>query len=105
MILAIGSLVFLGCPLRMIIRMSARGSERLGCLIGFILGVATGVFALKKGFSLGRAHLTDNRVSGGVLPALMLGILVLAVATPLLKSSTSGREVCTRPFFWRWQGD
>ena len=31
MILAIGSLVFLGCPLRMVIRMSAGESECLGC--------------------------------------------------------------------------
>ena len=36
-----------------------------------------------------RAHLT-NRMSGGVLPVLMLGILVLALATTLLKSSESG---------------
>ena len=51
--------------------------------------MGTGVIALKKGFSLGRAHLT-NRMSGGVLPVLMLGILVLALATTLLKSSESG---------------
>lgn len=89
MILAIGSLVFLGCPLRMIIRMSAGDLNAWLALIGFVLGVGTGVFALKKGFSLGRAHLT-NRVSGGVLPALMLGILILALATNLLKSSESG---------------
>ena len=89
MILAIGSLVFLGCPLRMIIRMSAGDLNAWVALIGFVLGVGTGVFALKKGFSLGRAHLT-NRVSGGVLPALMLGILALAAATPLLKSSSGG---------------
>ncbi len=89
MILAIGSLVFLGCPLRMIIRMSAGDLNAWVALIGFVLGVGTGVFALKKGFSLGRAHLT-NRVSGGVLPALMLGILILALATNLLKSSESG---------------
>ena len=89
MILAIGSLVFLGCPLRMIIRMSAGDLNAWVALIGFILGVGTGVFALKKGFSLGRAHLT-NRVSGGVLPVLMLGVLVLALGTTLLKSSTSG---------------
>lgn len=88
-ILAIGSLVFLGCPLRMIIRMSAGDLNAWVALIGFILGVGTGVFALKKGFSLGRAHLT-NRVSGGVLPVLMLGVLVLALGTTLLKSSTSG---------------
>ena len=89
MILAIGSLVFLGCPLRMIIRMSAGDLNAWVALIGFVLGVGTGVIALKKGFSLGRAHLT-NRMSGGVLPVLMLGILVLALATTLLKSSQSG---------------
>lgn len=89
MILAIGSLVFLGCPLRMIIRMSAGDLNAWVALVGFILGVGTGVIALKKGFSLGRAHLT-NRMSGGVLPVLMLGILVLALATTLLKSSQSG---------------
>ena len=58
-------------------------------LIGFILGVGTGAFALKKGFSLGRAHMA-NRMSGGVLTAVMIGILVLALATTLLKSSESG---------------
>lgn len=89
MILAIGSLVFLGCPLRMIIRMSAGDLNAWIALIGFILGVGTGVIMLKKGFSLGRAHMT-NRVSGGVLPVLMLGILVLALATTLLRSSESG---------------
>ncbi len=89
MILAIGSLVFLGCPLRMIIRMSAGDLNAWIALIGFILGVGTGVIALKKGFSLGRAHLT-NRMSGAVLPVLMLGVLVLTLATTLLKSSESG---------------
>ena len=89
MVLAIGSLVFLGCPLRMIIRMSAGDLNAWVALIGFVLGVGTGVFALKRGFSLGRAHLT-NGVSGGVLPVLMLGVLALALGTTLLKSSTSG---------------
>lgn len=89
MVLAIGSLVFLGCPLRMIIRMSAGDLNAWIALIGFVLGVASGAVALKKGFSLGRAHVT-NRMSGGVLPALMLGILILALATTLLKSSESG---------------
>ena len=89
MILAIGSLVFLGCPLRMIIRMSAGDLNAWVALIGFVLGVGTGVIALKKGFSLGRAH-AANRMNGYVLPVLMAGILVLALATTLLKSSESG---------------
>lgn len=89
MILAVGSLVFLGCPLRMIIRMSAGDLNAWVALIGFVLGVGTGVVALKKGFSLGRAH-AANRMNGYVLPVLLAGILILALATTLLKSSESG---------------
>ena len=89
MIIMIGSLVFLGCPLRMVIRMSAGDLNAWVALIGFILGVATGVLALKKGFSLGRAYVT-NTVSGAVLPIITVGILILLTATNLLKASASG---------------
>lgn len=89
MILVIGSLVFLGCPLRMIIRMSAGDLNAWVALIGFVLGVGTGVLALKRGFSLGRAH-AANRINGGVISALLLGVFVLSLTTTLLKSSVSG---------------
>lgn len=88
-IIMIGALVFLGCPLRMIIRMSAGDLNAWVALIGFVLGIATGVFALKKGFSLGRAHMT-NKVNGAVLPAIVTGILVVALCTSLLKASQTG---------------
>ncbi|KIR01251.1 hypothetical protein P261_00065 [Lachnospiraceae bacterium TWA4] len=88
-IIMIGSLVFLGCPLRMILRMSAGDLNAWVALIGFALGVGTGVIALKNGFSLGRSHET-NAINGAILPILMAGILVLAVATPLLLASESG---------------
>ena len=87
-IIMIGALVFLGCPLRMVIRMSAGDLNAWVALIGFALGVATGVFALKKGFSLGRAHVT-NKVSGSVLPLLMIGVLVLALGTKSFKEQYS----------------
>ena len=89
MVIMIGSLVFLGCPLRMVIRMSAGDLNAWVALIGFVLGVSTGAFALKKGFSLGRAHETQKE-SGVILPVIMAGILILAVFTTLLKSSESG---------------
>ena len=89
MILVIGALVFLGCPLRMVIRMSAGDLNAWVALIGFVLGVGTGAFALKNGFSLGRAHET-NKESGAVLPVLMLGILILATCSTLLKASEAG---------------
>ncbi|MGN0170742.1 MAG: YedE family putative selenium transporter [Lachnospiraceae bacterium] len=88
-VIMVGSLVFLGCPLRMVIRMSAGDINAYIALIGFVAGIATGCFALKKGFSLGRAHET-SAMSGGILPALMLGVLVLALGTTLLASSTEG---------------
>lgn len=89
LIIMIGSLVFLGCPLRMVIRMSAGDLNAWVALIGFVLGVGSGVVALKKGFSLGRAHVT-NKAGGTVLPLLMLGILVLSIGTTLLKASEAG---------------
>lgn len=88
-IIMIGSLIFLGCPLRMILRMSAGDLNAYVALIGFIAGIATGVVALKKGFSLGRAYTTSNG-SGYVMPAIMLAILVIALCTPLLKASEAG---------------
>ena len=89
MIIMIGSLIFLGCPLRMVIRMSAGDLNAWVGLIGFIGGVATGAFALKKGFSLGRAHET-NKTSGVVLPSLMVVVLILLTCTSLLKFSEAG---------------
>ncbi len=89
MVIMIGSLVFLGCPLRMVLRMSAGDLNAWVALVGFILGVATGVFALKRGFSLGRAHETQ-KTNGIVMPAIMVGILLLAFFTTLLKESAAG---------------
>lgn len=88
-IIMVGSLVFLGCPLRMVIRMSAGDLNAYIALIGFVGGVATGVVALKRGFSLGRSYST-NDMSGAVMPALMVGVLILSVGTTLLASSTEG---------------
>lgn len=88
-VIMIGSLIFLGCPLRMVIRMSAGDLNAWVALIGFILGVATGAFALKKGFSLGRAHETQ-KTNGVVMPSIMVAILLLALFTSLLKASETG---------------
>ena len=75
----IGALVFLGCPLRMVLRMA----------IGFAGGVATGSFFLKKGFSLGRAY-EAKPVGGAVLPVVLAALLVIGVATGVYAVSTEG---------------
>ena len=69
--------------------MSAGDLNAWVALIGFVGGAATGAFALKKGFSLGRAHET-NKANGAVLPALMVAVLILLTCTSLLKFSEAG---------------
>lgn len=88
-VIMIGSLAFLGCPLRMVIRMSAGDLNAWIALIGFVLGVATGTMALKKGFSLGRSHET-NKSSGMVLPIMMVVLMLLAIFTTIFKVSEAG---------------
>ena len=89
-IIMIGALLFLGCPLRMVLRMAAGDLNAYVGLIGFVAGIATGIVALKQGFSLGRAHET-NKMNGAVLPVLMLGILVMILmGSSLLIASEKG---------------
>ena len=85
----IGALVFLGCPLRMVLRMSAGDLNAWVALIGFAGGVATGSFFLKKGFSLGRAY-EAKPVGGAVLPVLLAALLVIGVATGAYAVSAEG---------------
>lgn len=88
-VMMIGALVFLGCPLRMVLRMSAGDLNAYVALIGFTGGVATGSCFLKKGFSLGRAYETKP-LSGAVLPVLLAALLVIGVATGAYAASTEG---------------
>ena len=85
----IGALVFLGCPLRMVLRMAAGDLNAWVALIGFAGGVATGSFFLKKGFSLGRAY-EAKPVGGAVLPVVLAALLVIGVATGAYAVSTEG---------------
>ena len=86
----IGALVFLGCPLRMVIRLGGGDLTAVSALFGFIVGILVGIVFLKKGFSLGRAY-TVRKAEGGVLPAFMIILLGLLLLAPeLLKFSESG---------------
>lgn len=78
-IMMIGALVFLGCPLRMVLRMAAGDLNAWVGLIGFILGTGTGAFFLKKGFSLGREYDT-GKAAGAVLSVVLVLLFVLSVS-------------------------
>ena len=77
----IGAMVFLGCPVRMVLRLAGGDLNAVPGLAGLISGVLVGIFFLKKGFNLGRAN-KMNAVSGWLMPGLMVGILLLAFLKP-----------------------
>ena len=79
----VGALVFLGCPLRMLIRMGAGDLNAYVGFVGFVLGVLTGVYALRKGFSLGRSYET-SKASGAVLPIMWTALFIVFLAVPSL---------------------
>lgn len=88
-IMMIGSLAFLGCPLRMVIRMAAGDLNAYVGFLGFAAGVFTGTIALKHGFSLGRAHET-GKINGAVLPVVLVVLFVLSLTTTLFAFSEKG---------------
>ena len=52
----IGALAFLGCPLRMVLRIGGGDLNAVVGLVGFTLGIFIGIQFLKRGFSLKRAY-------------------------------------------------
>ena len=90
MCVMIGALVFLGCPLRMVIRLGGGDLTAVAGLAGFAAGIFVGVVFLKKGVTLGRAYPT-KKCEGLVLPGILVFLLVLLLAAPsLLRFSEAG---------------
>lgn len=86
----VGALVFLGCPLRMVLRMSAGDLNAWVGLIGFVCGIYVGSLFLKKGFTLRPTH--SLGVSEGIaMPAIQLVMLCLLLGgSTLLVFSEKG---------------
>ncbi|RAX52483.1 YedE-related selenium metabolism membrane protein [Helicobacter sp. 16-1353] len=72
----IGALVFLGCPWRMWLRLSAGDWSAIAGLFGLVIGILIGIFFLKKGFSLGRNHPT-SKIAALIMPLFALVLLIL----------------------------
>ena len=90
LVVMIGALVFLGCPLRMVIRLGGGDLTAVAGLLGFLAGILVGIVFLKKGFSLGRAYPVPA-AEGAVLPGVMAVLLILLLAAPgLLRFSEEG---------------
>ncbi|HHV08279.1 MAG TPA: YedE-related selenium metabolism membrane protein [Firmicutes bacterium] len=77
----LGALVFLGCPLRMVLRLAGGDLNALTGLAGFAVGIWIGLFFLRNGFSLGRSTKLQSS-NGYVLPAVAVALLLLLLMAP-----------------------
>ena len=89
----IGALAFLGCPLRMVLRLAGGDLNAV-----FAAGIFLGTLFIRKGFTLQRNYATKT-LDGTVLPAVMTGLLILFLAVPtLFKLSEEGPGSKHAPF-------
>ncbi len=77
----IGSLAFLGCPWRALLRLAGGDLNAILGLAGLIVGVTIGVQFLKSGYNLGRSSKTYPSV-GWIMPLIMIGLLLLVIFRP-----------------------
>lgn len=89
MIVMLGALVFLGCPLRLALRLGNGDLNAVVGLLGILAGIGIGIIPLKFGFTFGRAH-KQSKLEGLVFPAAILVALVLLLSKQFLAFSESG---------------
>lgn len=95
----VGALVFLGCPLRMVLRLAGGDWNALVGLAGFVVGIVIGGIFLKNGFSLGRAQ-SQPKVSGFVMPVVAVILFAFLLIRPVfIKFSESGPGSMHAPIY------
>lgn len=90
MFMMIGALVFLGCPLRDILRMAGGDFNAVVGLTGFIAGVGLGVFFLRQGFNLGRAEYSHTNAGGYIIPIISAILLFLLLKATIFNPDAGG---------------
>ena len=90
MFVMIGALVFLGCPVRAVLRLAGGDLNALYAIAGIIVGALIGIYFLKRGFNLGRTNSTYS-IAGYLMPLIMAGLLIFDMVQPqFLFNSESG---------------
>jgi YedE family putative selenium metabolism protein len=90
LVVMIGAMVFLGCPLRMLLRIGGGDLNAVVGLGGFAAGIFVGTLWLKSGFTLRRAY-PQGLAEGAAFPAASAVLLLLFVNVPaLFRQSASG---------------
>ena len=77
----VGALIFLGCTIRMMLRLAGGDLSALVALGGLIAGVLIGVLFLRQGFTLGRAS-KISPIAGWTIVGVALVLFILLVVKP-----------------------
>jgi YedE family putative selenium metabolism protein len=80
-VVMIGALMFLGCPLRMVLRLSGGDMNALVGLLGFAIGIIIGIQFLNRRFTLRRTYNLPS-FEGYLFPTVNIGIIILLVSAP-----------------------
>jgi len=80
-VVMIGALMFLGCPLRMILRLGGGDLNALVGLAGFAAGICGGIIFLNKGFSLKRNYKL-SKFEGIIFPIINVVLIALLITAP-----------------------
>lgn len=80
-LLIIGCSVFIGCPVKMVLRITSGDIGALVGVVGLIVGIYIGLEFIENGFQLGKPKKMPH-ASGLVVPAIMLLLLVFAFVKP-----------------------
>lgn len=98
-LLIIGCAVFIGCPVKMILRLAAGDVGALVGVAGLVAGVYIGLEFIENGFKLGEAKPVP-RANGLVMPAFMAFLLLLAIIKPsFIGESVKGAGALHAPFY------
>lgn len=96
-VVMIGALMFLGCPLRMVLRLGGGDLNALFGIGGFVIGIIVGIQFLNKGFNLKRNYKLP-KIEGYIFPVVNVGLLLLLVSAPsFIFFSESGPGALTAP--------
>ncbi|MBB6631152.1 YedE family putative selenium transporter [Clostridium algidicarnis] len=80
-IVMVGALMFLGCPLRMVLRLAGGDLNAITGIVGFTAGIFLGIQFLNKGFSLKRNY-TITKLEKYLFPAVNVGLFALLISAP-----------------------
>lgn len=96
-VVMVGALMFLGCPLRMMLRIGGGDLNALIGLVGFLAGIFVGTLWLRGGFTLKRAY-AQSITEGAMLPVIVAVLMALSAFVPsLFAASESGPGAAHAP--------